>query len=68
MNLVRLLIEMVVIGLITAIVLYLLTFAIPPNSTWKILALGFLTGALVHLLMELTGGNDKYCEMRLKNN
>lgn len=65
MNLVRLLIEMVIIGIITAIVLYLLTFIIKPDSTWKILALGFLTGALVHFLMEVTGGNDKYCEMRL---
>jgi hypothetical protein len=66
MNIIRFLIEMAVIGLITAIVLMLLTFAINPDSTWKILLLGFLTGALVHLLMELTGGNDKYCEMRKK--
>jgi hypothetical protein len=66
MNLVRILIEMIIIGIVTAIVLFLLTFAIEPDTTLKILALGFLTGALVHFMMEILGANDKYCEMRNK--
>jgi hypothetical protein len=38
---------------------------IEPNTILRILVLGFLTGAIVHIIFELTGGNAAYCKTKL---
>jgi hypothetical protein len=62
----KFLIEVLIIGAITALTLFILTRVILPNTTGKILLLGFLTGAIVHILFEIFGGNIAYCKYRLK--
>lgn len=66
MDLYLLLIETIAIGVMTAIILFVLSLIIKPTSTWRILVLGFLTGAIFHFLMEILGGNDKYCKYKIK--
>jgi hypothetical protein len=65
MNISQFLIQILSIGAVTAIVFLLLSLIIEPNSVLRILVLGFLTGALVHILFELTGGNVMYCKTKL---
>jgi hypothetical protein len=65
MNIIPLLIEMLVVGAITAFVLVLLSMIVKPISIWNIVLLGFLTGAIVHFLMEIFGGNIAYCKYKL---
>jgi hypothetical protein len=61
------LIELLSVGGVTAIIFLLLSLIIEPNTVLRILVLGFLSGAIVHTIFELTGGNTYYCNMKLKN-
>jgi hypothetical protein len=65
MNISRFLIQLLSIGSVTAIIFLLLTLIIEPNTILRILVLGFLTGAIVHIIFELTGGNASYCKTKL---
>lgn len=67
MNIGQFLIELLSVGGVTAIVFLLLSFIIVPSSILRILVLGFLSGAIVHILFELTGGNKYYCNLKLKS-
>jgi hypothetical protein len=64
MNISQFLIQILSIGVVTAIIFLLLSLIIEPNTVLRILVLGFLTGAIVHILFELTGGNTLYCKNR----
>jgi membrane-bound metal-dependent hydrolase YbcI (DUF457 family) len=61
MGISQLLIECVFVGLATAIFLLIISYLIKPNSTFKILLLGFVTGFLIHFLLDLIGINKYYC-------
>lgn len=61
------LIELLSVGGVTAIIFLLLSLIIEPNTVLRILVLGFLSGAIVHTIFELTGGNTYYCKMKLNN-
>lgn len=50
------LIEATVIGLMTVVLYTLLSISKMPN-----LAILFLTGVLIHVLFEYTGGNEWWC-------
>lgn len=65
MNISQFLIQILSIGAVTAIVFLLLSLIVEPNTVLRILVLGFLTGAIVHILFELTGGNQAYCRNKL---
>jgi uncharacterized membrane protein YvlD (DUF360 family) len=65
MNYNQFIIEPIVIGLMTALLLWILTRFIRPDTTVKILVLGFLVGAIFHFIMEALGMNMKYCKYRI---
>jgi hypothetical protein len=58
----QVLIESFVVGIVTALFLLVLSYLIKPNSLIKILLLGFFTGFLIHIILELIGVNKYYCK------
>jgi hypothetical protein len=64
MSLSSLLLESVIIGIITAFVLLLWSNLITPNTTFKIIIIGFLTGSVIHIIFDLLKINKYYCNTK----
>jgi hypothetical protein len=63
----QLILEAIAVGIITMIFLIIISYLLKgPEINGKFALIGFLTGAAVHVGMEYTGGNDWYCNYKLK--
>lgn len=58
----RLWLETLGVGAVAAVVFTLLTQLLEPDSLWRRASVGFLTGAVIHLVFELVGWNAYYCQ------
>jgi len=63
MSFTQVLIESLIVGLFMAVLVTLLGyFILPGTSVPKLLLIGFLGGALGHIILEVLGLNKMYCK------
>lgn len=67
MNWPRFLLEIVVVGLVFALLTNAFSFVFPANNEWlHKIALPFVAGAVGHILFEITGMNNYYAKYKVQ--